>query len=109
MGIFHDAQAFQSALDDQLSSEFDGADLSFLASRRAVEEKLAHSYRSVRELEDEPDVPTVAYVFNGIHGDAEGGVAAVLIYIGAVATAGAMAASAAQWRLRQQQPWWQAP
>ncbi len=87
VGVFHETQTFQSAIDDLLSSGFDRADLSFVASRRAVEEKLGHAYRSVRELEDEPAVPTVAYVSTESLGEAEGAVAAALIYIGAVATA----------------------
>jgi len=71
VGVFHDRQTFQSAIDDLLSSGFDRADLSFLASQSAVEEKLGHAYRSVRELEDEPAVPTVAYVSTESIGDAE--------------------------------------
>ena len=38
VGIFHDPTTLQSAIDDLLSSGFDRVDLSFLASRRAVEE-----------------------------------------------------------------------
>jgi hypothetical protein len=93
VGVFHDVQAFQSAIDELFSSGFDRADLSFLASREAVEQKLGHGYRSVRELEDDADVPAVAYVSTESIGDAEGAVAGVLIYIGAVATAGAVIAS----------------
>jgi hypothetical protein len=93
VGVFQDQENFQSAIDDLLSSGFDRADLRFLASRTAVEEKLGHAYRTVRELEDEPAVPRVAYVSTESIGDAKGGVAAALIYIGAVATAGAVFAS----------------
>jgi len=93
VGVFHDPEMLQLAIDDLLSSGFDRADLSFLASRRAVEEKLGYAYKSVRELEDEPGVPTVAYVSTESIGDAKGGVAGALIYIGAVSTAGAIIAS----------------
>ncbi|MCB8840169.1 hypothetical protein [Aurantimonas sp. VKM B-3413] len=74
-------------------SGFDRADLSLLASRATVEEKLGHGYRSVRELEDDAAVPVVAYVANESIGDAEGAVAGILIYVGSVATAGAILAS----------------
>ena len=93
VGVFHDPQDFQSAIDELQTSGFDRADLSFLASRIAVEEKLGHAYRSVQELEDDPAVPTVAYVSTESIGDAKGAVAGALIYIGAVATTGAIIAS----------------
>jgi hypothetical protein len=93
VGIFHEHRALQSAVDELLSAGFDRADLSILASRQAVKEKLGHAYRSVSELEDNPDVPTVAFVSTESRGDAEGGLAGVLIYVGAVATAGAVIAS----------------
>jgi hypothetical protein len=93
VGVFHDTEAFQSAIDELLSSGFDRADLSFVGSREAVEQKLGHSYRSVRELEDNADVPTIAYVSTESIGDAEGAIAGALIYVGAVATAGLIIAS----------------
>jgi hypothetical protein len=93
VGVFHDTEAFQSAIDELLSSGFDRADLSFLGSREAVEQKLGHSYLSVRDLEDDADVPTVAYVSTESIGDAEGAIAGALIYVGAVATAGLIIAS----------------
>ncbi|MEF2550111.1 hypothetical protein VQ042_01900 [Aurantimonas sp. A2-1-M11] len=93
VGVFHDRRQFQAAIDDLLGGGFDRAELSLLASRAAVEQQLGHRYRSVRDLEDNPSVPVVAYVSREDVGDAEGMVAGILIYVGAVAAAGAMLAS----------------
>lgn len=93
VGVFHDAAELQGAIDELLSHGFDRAELSLLASRAAVEEKLGHHYRKVQELEDDRDVPTRAYVSTESLGDAEGAIAGVLMYVGAVAAAGAVVAS----------------
>src|SRR5690606_6029213 len=99
------ARDLEDAIDDLLSHGFDRAELSLLASDKAVAEKLGHAFRSTRELEDEPDVPTVAYVARESVGDAEGAAIGGLMYVGAMAgaipviasggaTAAAIAASA---------------
>jgi hypothetical protein len=93
VGVFHDAAAFQTTVEDLMSAGFDRADLSLLASDRAVEEKLGHAYQKVQELEDDATVPRAAYASN--HSLAEGrtGIIGGLAYIGAVAAAGAVVAS----------------
>jgi len=93
VGVFHDRPSLQTAIDELLSSGFDRADLSFLANRETVERRLGHGYRSTAQLEDDATVPTVAYVSTESVGDAEGAIAGGLIYVGAVATAGAIVAS----------------
>ncbi len=93
VGVFHDRPSLQTAIDELLSSGFDRADLSFLANRETVERRLGHGYRSTAQLEDDAAVPTVAYVSTESVGDAEGAIAGTLIYVGAVATAGAIIAS----------------
>lgn len=93
VGVFHDRPDLEAAIDELLSSGFDRAEVSLLASQEAVEQKLGHSYRSVRELEDDPDVPTVAYLPRESVGEIEGAIVGALIYVGAVAAAGAVVAS----------------
>ncbi len=93
VAVFHDTASLEGAVDDLLSSGFDRADLSLLAGERAVEEKLGHHYRKVAELEDDPRVPRIAFVSTESIGDAEGGLIGGLMYVGAVATAGALVAS----------------
>lgn len=93
VGVFNSADTLQGAIDELLSSGFDRAELSFLASERAVEEKLGHHYEKVRELEDNSKVPRAAYVSTESIGDAEGGLVGGLMYVGATAAAGAVVAT----------------
>jgi outer membrane lipoprotein SlyB len=93
VGVFHDPDALQEAIDELLSSGLDRAELSLLAGEHAVEEKLGHRYRKVAELEDDPRVPRTAYVSLESIGDAEGGLIGGLMYVGAVIAGGAAVAS----------------
>jgi hypothetical protein len=83
VGVFDNADAFQGAMDELMSSGFDRAELSLLASESAVESKLGHMYRKASELEDDPDIPRAAYVSTESVGDAEGAVVGGLMYVGA--------------------------
>jgi outer membrane lipoprotein SlyB len=93
VGVFHEPDALQEAIDELLSSGFDRAEISLLASEHAIEAKLSDRYRKVAELEDDPRVPRTAYVSLESIGDAEGGLIGGLMYLGAVATGGAVVAS----------------
>ena len=93
VGIFQHGEELQAAIDELLSSGFHRAELSLLASERAVEEKLGHRYRKVTELADNPSVPRSAYVSAEAIGDAEGGLIGGLLYVGAASAAGAVVAS----------------
>ncbi|MGD2132286.1 MAG: hypothetical protein PVI23_05795 [Maricaulaceae bacterium] len=84
VAAFNDAAALQAAIDDLLTHGFDRAELSLLASEQAVVDKLGHEFRSTRELEDAPDVPTVAYVARESVGEAEGHAIGALMYVGAM-------------------------
>jgi hypothetical protein len=57
VGVFIRLEDFQDAIDELLSSGFHRAELSLLASERAVQEKLGHRYKKVNELRDDPRVP----------------------------------------------------
>jgi hypothetical protein len=96
VGVFKTADALQDSIDELLSSGFDRAQLSLMASEHAIEEKLGHRYRKVSELEDSGRVPRSAYVSPESIGDAEGALIGGLLYIGAgvgavLASAGALA------------------
>jgi hypothetical protein len=93
VGVFHDERALEAAIDDLLEAGFDRADISLLASERAVVEKLGHAYERVAELEDEASAARVAYVSKEDYGAAEGGLISALVYVGALAGAGAVVAS----------------
>lgn len=92
VGIFRNARDLQGAIDELLSSGFDRAELSLLASEQAVEEKLG-GYERVRVLADDPAAPRGAYVSTEAIGDAEGGLIGGLVYVGATAATGAIVAS----------------
>jgi len=93
VGVFDRAEDLQDAIDELLSSGFDRAELSMLASEHVIEEKLGHKYEKVAALEDDPSIPRSAYVSTESIGDAEGGLVGGLMYVGAVAAAGAVVAS----------------
>ena len=93
VAVFDSASTLQNAIDELLVSGFDRADLSLLASERAVVEKLGHMYEKVSELEDDPSVPRKAYVSIESVGDARGGLVGGLMYVGAVIATGAAVAS----------------
>lgn len=91
--IFGDAESLESAIDELESSGFDRAAISLLASEDAVTEKLGHVYNRVEELEDDDEVPRTAFVSSASIGDAEGALIGALLYVGAVAAAGAIVMS----------------
>ena len=93
VGVFDDAVSLEAAIDDLESSGFDRAEISLLAGENAVVEKLGHHYARVTELEDDPEVPRSAFVSTQSIGDAKGALVGGLVYVGAVAAAGAMVAS----------------
>lgn len=93
VGVFDDADSLQAAIDELLTSGFDRAEISLLAGEHAVEQKLGHVYQKVTELEDDQAVPRTAYVSTESLGDAQGGLIGGLVYVGAVAAAGAMVAT----------------
>lgn len=93
VGVFHDAETMQGAIDELLQSGFDRAELSLLASEQAVREKLGHMYQRVDEIEDDPQAARTVYVSTESRGDAEGGLIGGLMYVGALAAAGAVVAT----------------
>jgi hypothetical protein len=93
VGVFETADMLQEAIDDLMSSGFDRAELSLLAAEHTVEEKLGHKYQKVAELEDSTIAPRCCYVSTESIGDAQGGLIGGLLYVGAVAAAGAIVAS----------------
>lgn len=93
VGVFRSAEDLQGAIDQLLSSGWDRADISLLASEKAVDERLGHHYEKVAELEDDPSAARTAYVEKESLGGAQGGLIGGLAYIGAIVGAGATVAS----------------
>jgi hypothetical protein len=93
VGVFHDRDSFEDAVDDLMSAGFDRSELSLLASEQAVEQKLGHAYQKVQELEDDAGVPRAAFVGNHSLAEARTGIIGGLAYIGAMVATGAVVAS----------------
>jgi hypothetical protein len=93
VAIFHASEHLESAIDDLMSSGFDRAELSLLASEEAVVAKLHHHYRPSEDMADDRSVPRTAFVSTAAIGDAEGGLIGALTYVGATVAAGAMVVS----------------
>ncbi len=78
-----------------LSSGFNQADVSLLASEEAIQKQFGGRYQKVQDIEDARGITRAAYVSPESIGDAEGALIGMLIYIGAgifmwpAATAGA--------------------
>jgi hypothetical protein len=93
VGVFHNPEDLESAIDELLSSGFDRAELSLLASQDAVATKLGGYYRPAGDLADDPAVPRAAFVSTAAIGDAEGALIGGLAYVGATAAIGAVVMS----------------
>ena len=93
VGVFHTPDDLESAIDELLSSGFDRAELSLLASEDAVATKLGGYYRAADEMADDPAVPRSFFVSSAAIGDAEGGLIGGLAYLGATIAVGAVVMS----------------
>ena len=93
VGLFHDENQLQAAVDELLLNGFDYADLSLIAAHRVVEDRLGHIYRRAADLEDDPHVAVQAYMDRDSRVEGQGALVGGLIYVGAVATAGLVVAS----------------
>jgi hypothetical protein len=85
VAVFHSESDLQAAIDDLLSHGFDRAELSLLASSDTVDQKLGRHFTKVKPLEDDAEVPSVAYVASEDIGAAQGAVISGLLYVGALA------------------------
>ena len=93
VGVFHDEKSLQAAVDALLIVGFDRSYLSLLAGQHSIEAKLGHRFEKVSELEDDPEVPTQAYIGTDSRTEGKGVLVGVLFYVGACAAAGAVVAS----------------
>ncbi len=93
VGVFGDMTSMRAAADELMISGFDRADLSLLKRQKEVEQRLGHSYDNVSELEDDPDVPTRAYIGTDSLTEAKAAIVGIPCFIGAVATGATVTAS----------------
>ena len=83
----------QQAIDDLLSSGFDRAELSLLASEWTVDEKLGNKYKKVAEIEDDAAVPRTRYVSQEAISEGEDAFTGGLVMLGALGAVGVIVAS----------------
>ena len=93
VGVFDSAADLESAIKELEENGFDRAEISLLASDEAVRQKLGHRFYDAKSLEDNPKVPRTAFVSTESIGAAEGALMGGLMYVGALAAAGAIVAS----------------
>lgn len=89
---FDNVDTLQDAIDELQNSGFDRSDLSLLAGEHAIEEKLGHIYTKATDIEDDPDVPTIAYISPEAIGDAKAALIGTPMYFAAITATGIMAA-----------------
>jgi hypothetical protein len=92
VGVFDDATALRSAVDELMLRGVDRSFLSLLAPRQVVERELGRYFERPEEIEDDPAVPRMAYVGTDSRVVGRSACAGAAAYVGAVATAGVVAA-----------------
>lgn len=85
VGVFRSEEELQAVIDDLLSSGFDRADLSLLASMNSVRTQPGHGADAVPMLEDDPDVSTMGFISEEAISQAESAVFSGFVYVGALA------------------------
>jgi hypothetical protein len=94
VAVFDEVSELDATVEALEAAGFKRGDISLLATEDAVERKLGHQYQRVEELEDDPDVPRVAYRTRASLGDSEDRIIGSLTYLPAVVAAGTVVASA---------------
>jgi hypothetical protein len=90
VALFRDESALQAAIDELLSSGFDRAELSLLATEKTLRSTFGDRFKTSAEIEDVEGVPRSCYISPESRGDAEGGLIGGLLYVGAVAATGSV-------------------
>ena len=93
VAVFEDVGDLDEAVRGLLDSGFGSDDLSLLAGRHTVERKLGHAYQKVEELEDDPNVPRIAYRKPIDPAAAEGNYIGAITWAPPLLAAGAVVAS----------------
>lgn len=94
VAVFDDAGDLDAAVEELRAAGFRKSDISLLATEASVEKKLGHRYERVEELEDEPDVPRVAYRTHASIGESDDMIVGSMTYLPAVVAAGTVVATA---------------
>ena len=93
VGVFHDLSALQYAAEDLGSAGFAQTDLSLLTTEHTIEDKLGHIYRKAEDIDNDPNMPPLAYTTPTPIGNAEGALVGAPMYAAAFGAAGAVIAA----------------
>lgn len=93
VGVFHDPEALEDAVDALQRAGFDRAQLNLLTSRAAAEHKLGRPIDDLHELEDEPLIPFGSGVDRHELAEGKAAVTAGLAGLGSLVAIGAMVAT----------------
>lgn len=93
VGIFHDRDGFQAAVDDLAMAGFAPHEMSLMAGDEAVRAKFGQVPTDIRQAKDDPDMPRQGLVSPEEVGDAQGMAIGVPAYIGAILGTGVVIAS----------------
>ena len=93
VGVFHDLSALQQATEDLGSVGFEQTDLSLLTTEHTIEDKLGHIYRKAEDIDNDPNMPPLAYTTPTPIGNAEGALVGAPMYAAAFGAAGAVIAA----------------
>lgn len=93
VAIFRDEASLDAAIDDLEEHGFDRADISLVASEKAVQQKLGDRYERLDDAADDPATPRIPAVMPEDVGAGEGALVGGLAYVGAIAAIGAVVAS----------------
>jgi hypothetical protein len=93
VGVFHDAERLEDAIDALQRAGFDRAQLNLVASRAAAERKLGRPIDDLHELEDEPLIPFASGVDRHELAEGQAAVTAGLAGLGSLVAIGTMVAT----------------
>jgi hypothetical protein len=93
VGVFHDPEMLQAAIDDLQRHGFMRHEISVLAGESAIRDKLGHLYKHVQEAEDDPSAPRVMFISSEEMAVAKGAAVSIPLYIAAATAAGMVVAS----------------
>jgi len=90
VGVFHTYETLQSAIYDLMIAGFSRFDISVLAGKETLEEKMGSAYWNASDLADNPDAPRASFVSEEAIGELEGAVAGGFIFLGSAIAMTAM-------------------
>lgn len=90
VGVFDTAEDLQKAFYDLRTVGFSRHDISLLARKEVLEEKLGKAFWHAEDLEDDPRAPRAAFVSEDAIGALEGSIAGGFFYVGSMIALAAM-------------------